>query len=58
MCPRRPVVGLAADSFPVAVTCPATGCNQRTYPARDPSSAESCAEATNLGCTVEGGGCF
>lgn len=52
------VVGLAADSFAVAVTCPATGCNQRTYPARDQSSAESCAEATNLGCTVEGGGCF
>lgn len=43
--------------FPFAVTCPSTGCNQRTYPGRDHDGAESCAEATSPGCSVEDGGC-
>lgn len=43
--------------FPVAVTCPMTGCHQRTYPGRDHDAAQQCAEATSPGCTVENGGC-
>ena len=51
------VIGTSLQHFPVAVTCPHTGCNQRTYPARDQDSAEKCAEALSPGCTVEGGPC-
>jgi len=43
--------------FAFAVTCPATGCNQRTYPGRDQDAAQGCAEATAIGCTVEEGAC-
>jgi hypothetical protein len=51
------VIGLTYQEFSFAVTCPHTGCNQRTYKARDQDSAEKCAEATSLGCTVEAGAC-
>lgn len=51
-------IGPTLVPYPVAVTCPQTGCNPRTYPARDQDSAESCAEATSPGCSVESGGCF
>lgn len=46
-----------AEDFPFAVTCPMTGCNQRTYPGRDHDAAQQCAEATSPGCAVEDGGC-
>lgn len=51
------VIGSQVEDFPVAVTCPSTGCNQRTYPARDQQSAVDCAEATNPTCEAEAGVC-
>jgi hypothetical protein len=49
--------GTTVSDFHVAVTCPNTGCNQRTYPAKDQEGAQNCAEATSPGCEVEAGLC-
>ena len=54
---RYAVIGTEVASFPVAVTCPGTGCNSRTYPARDQDGAEACAEASDPTCEVEGDAC-
>ena len=49
--------GTTVSDFHFAVTCPNTGCNQRTYPGKDQAGAQSCAEATSIGCEVEPGLC-
>jgi hypothetical protein len=46
-----------AGVFTLSVTCPNTGCANRQYTARDQASAEKCAEATSLGCTVSSTAC-
>jgi hypothetical protein len=51
------VIDREIEDFTFAVTCPHTGCNARTYPGRDHESAESCAIATALGCTVSDSSC-
>lgn len=45
------------EYFTFAVTCPHTGCSTRTHPGRDHDGAQSCAEFTAVGCTVEDGPC-
>ncbi len=50
-------IGPSIGTFPFAVTCPSTGCNQVTYNGRDHDGAEDCVKATWLGCTVDDGAC-
>jgi len=51
------VIDAPLQSHTFAVTCSYTGCNQRTYNARNHAQAKSCAEHQAGDCSVEDGPC-
>jgi hypothetical protein len=47
----------APEAFTFAVNCAATGCSQHTYFGRDADAAQSCLEASLVGCEVSDDPC-